>query len=107
MPATLVVIPRPTKLANGIAAVTKINGTCLKSAAHSSTDYFTTVDNLNKSRAATIPNTPLITYPNSRTKCADWVEYTTRDLNASADEAAKEFDKLGLTPKLALTTTLH
>ncbi|KAI6503945.1 putative NRPS-like protein biosynthetic cluster [Pyricularia oryzae] len=63
------------------------------------TDHFTTVDDLIRDRAATIPDTPLITYPNSRTRCADWVEYTARDLDAYADEAAKELSRLGLNPK--------
>lgn len=67
------------------------------------TDHFTTVDDLIRDRAATIPDTPLITYPNSRTRCADWVEYTARDLDAYADEAAKELSRLGLNPKVFLT----
>ncbi|TLD30841.1 hypothetical protein PspLS_01795 [Pyricularia sp. CBS 133598] len=124
MPATLVDISRPAELANSFTpVVTKINGASLRpsvngihktdsetnapsentsqsnGAAHNSTDHFTTVDDLIRDRAATIPDTPLITYPNSRTRCADWVEYTARDLDTYADEAAKELSRLGLIPK--------
>ncbi|TLD05173.1 uncharacterized protein PgNI_09153 [Pyricularia grisea] len=124
MPATLVEIPRPPELGNGIIPTSiKINEASLKQsangthqtnsetstpsknisqsngAAHNSTGHFTTVDDLIRDRAASIPDTPLITYPNSRTRCADWVEYTARDLDVYADEAAKELTRLGLIPK--------
>ncbi|TLS31171.1 hypothetical protein PpBr36_03831 [Pyricularia pennisetigena] len=103
MPATLVEIPGPAELANTIiAAASKIDDSSPSSPVNGvhKTTRFTTVDDLIRDRAATIPDTPLITYPNSRTRCADWIEYTARDLDAYADEAAKELSRLGLTPKV-------
>ncbi|KAL8377138.1 hypothetical protein RB595_008015 [Gaeumannomyces hyphopodioides] len=67
--------------------------------AHTSTAHLNCVDDLIRERASTIPDAPLITYPNSPVRCADWVEYTARDLDTFADEAAKELTGRGLMPK--------
>ncbi|KAI1340163.1 acetyl-CoA synthetase-like protein [Xylariaceae sp. FL0016] len=50
-------------------------------------------------RAETIPETPLIAYPDVVDGRSSWTEYTARDLDVFADEAAKELTNLGLTPK--------
>ncbi|KAL8341782.1 hypothetical protein RB601_005363 [Gaeumannomyces tritici] len=67
--------------------------------AHTSTTHLSCVDDLIRERASTISDAPLITYPNSAVRCAEWVEYTARDLDTFVDEAAKELTRQGLVPK--------
>lgn len=57
-----------------------------------------TINELMLQRAATIPHTALIAYPD---EAGNWVEYTAQDLDNFADEAAKELTRLGLTPKVS------
>lgn len=46
----------------------------------------------------TLPDTPLIAYPGSELGAADFVDYTAKELDQFADEAAKELASQGLTP---------
>lgn len=53
-------------------------------------------------QACTLPNTVLIGYPGSELGASDFVDYTSSDLDAFADEAAKHLAKQGLIPKVCL-----
>ncbi|KAF7563378.1 hypothetical protein G7046_g730 [Stylonectria norvegica] len=50
-------------------------------------------------QARRIPDLPLICYPSSEAAGSPWAEYTARDLDRFADEAAKGLASLGLKPK--------
>ncbi|KAF5011710.1 hypothetical protein FDECE_2170 [Fusarium decemcellulare] len=52
-------------------------------------------------QARSIPDTPLIAYPASELGASDFVNYTAKDLDAFADEAAKALAGQGLVPKAA------
>ncbi|KAJ3526856.1 hypothetical protein NM208_g10983 [Fusarium decemcellulare] len=52
-------------------------------------------------QARSIPDTPLIAYPASELGASDFVNYTAKDLDAFADEAAKALASQGLVPKAA------
>ncbi|KLU85459.1 hypothetical protein MAPG_04483 [Magnaporthiopsis poae ATCC 64411] len=82
----------PYEATNDVLA-NKANGSS-KTAAH-----IGTLDDLIRERASTTPDAALLTYPSSPVRGADWVEYTARDLDTFADEAAKELTGLGLVPK--------
>lgn len=49
-------------------------------------------------QAQTIPETPLIAYPATENGASDFVDYTARELDAFADEAARWLSKQGLQP---------
>ena len=54
-------------------------------------------------QARSIPDTPLIAYPNSRHGASDFVDYTAKQLDSFADEAAKELTRQGLRPSVRIT----
>lgn len=49
-------------------------------------------------QAQTIPETPLIAYPATENGASDFVDYTARELDAFADEAARWLSRQGLRP---------
>lgn len=51
-------------------------------------------------QAQTIPETPLIAYPASENGASDFVDYTARELDAFADEAARWLSRQGLRPSV-------
>lgn len=53
-------------------------------------------------QAQTIPDTPLIAYPASENGASDFVDYTARELDAFADEAARWLSEQGLRPSVRL-----
>lgn len=53
-------------------------------------------------KAETIPNTPLIAYPASEHGSSDLADYTAKDLDNFVDEAAKEYTRIGLLPKVRI-----
>jgi hypothetical protein len=59
------------------------------------------INDLILSKAANVPDTPLIAYPDSPNGLDNWIEYTAKDLDLYADEAAKELSHLGLKPKVS------
>lgn len=63
-------------------------------------DQINSINDLLLHKAETIPNTPLIAYPASEHSSSDLAEYTAKDLDAFVDEAAKEYTRLGLLPKV-------
>ncbi|KAI8625000.1 acetyl-CoA synthetase-like protein [Xylariaceae sp. FL1651] len=65
----------------------------------SGVDRMNSINDLILHRAEAIPNTPFITYSDSLDGRGSWVEYTARDLDIFADEAAKELTQRGLKPK--------
>lgn len=52
-------------------------------------------------QAQSIPDTPLIAYPESKLGAANFVNYSARDLDIFADEAAKALTSQGLVPKVS------
>ncbi|KAH8880847.1 acetyl-CoA synthetase-like protein [Thozetella sp. PMI_491] len=54
-------------------------------------------------RAELIPDAALISYPEAQGNGFRWIEYTARDLDAFADEVAKELSRQGLKPKARQT----
>jgi hypothetical protein len=61
-----------------------------------------TVDDLIQRRAKSHADTPLIAYPRSIRGCADFAEYTAKDLDRFADEIARGFHSQGLQPAVSL-----
>lgn len=57
-------------------------------------------------QAQSIPDTPLIAYPESTLGAADFVNYSARDLDTFADEAAKALTSQGLVPKVSRSLRL-
>ena len=55
-------------------------------------------------QAQRIPDTPLIAYPNSANGASDFVDYTAKQLDSFADEAAKELTRQGLRPSVRIFT---
>lgn len=55
-------------------------------------------------QAQSIPDTPLIAYPNSRHGASDFVDYTAKELDSFADETAKELTRQGLRPSVRRIT---
>jgi hypothetical protein len=55
-------------------------------------------------QARSIPDKPLIAYPASELGAADFENYTAKDLDAFADEAAKALASQGLIPKVKQNT---
>jgi hypothetical protein len=51
-------------------------------------------------QARSIPDTPLIAYPASELGAADFENYSARDLDTFADEAAKSLASQGLVPRV-------
>ena len=51
-------------------------------------------------QARSIPDTALIAYPATELGAADFVNYSARDLDTFADEAAKALASQGLVPKV-------
>lgn len=49
-------------------------------------------------QARSIPDTPLLAYPRSELGAADFAEYTSKQLDSFADEAAKHLQSQGLQP---------
>jgi hypothetical protein len=66
--------------------------------AASKIDSINSINDLIVYQAQTIPNTPLIAY--SEHGSNSYVDYTAKDLDQFADEAAKELSGLGLRPKV-------
>ncbi|KAM5344199.1 hypothetical protein ACJ41O_012736 [Fusarium nematophilum] len=62
-------------------------------------DKINSVNDFIVHQAQTIPDTPLIAYPASELGAADFVNYTAKDLDVFADEAAKLLASQGLVPK--------
>jgi hypothetical protein len=64
--------------------------------ARSSLTKISTINELLINRADTIPDTPLVAYPASARGSRDYVNYTAKDLDRFADEAAIKLTALGL-----------
>ena len=67
-------------------------------AAGSRPDKINSINDFILHQAQNIPDTPLIAYPRSEHGCSDWADYTAKDLDRFADEAAKELTALSLRP---------
>lgn len=65
-------------------------------------DQINSINDLILHKAETIPNTPLIAYPASDHGSSDLADYTAKELDAFVDEAAKEYTRLGLLPKVSI-----
>lgn len=57
-------------------------------------------------QAHTLPNTTLIGYPGSELGASDFVDYTARELDTFADEAAKHLARRGLVPRVIPSTSV-
>ncbi|MCJ1445536.1 MAG: hypothetical protein MMC23_006041 [Stictis urceolatum] len=57
------------------------------------------INELLVNRAVTIPDKPLLAYPTNGHDSGNYLEYTANDLDCFADEAAKRYTVLGLSPK--------
>lgn len=57
-------------------------------------------------QAQSIPDTPLIAYPASELGASDFENYSAKDLDDLADEAAKALASQGLAPKVRRTLPL-
>lgn len=57
-----------------------------------------TVDDLLFYRGQITPGLPLVAYPATARGTSDYIHYTASDLNRFANEGAKKFSSIGLTP---------
>lgn len=67
------------------------------------TDTINSINDFILHQAQSIPDTPLIAYPGSKLGAADFVNYSAKDLDIFADEAAKALSSQGLVPKVRHT----
>jgi hypothetical protein len=61
-----------------------------------------TIDDLLFSRRQTIPDVPLVAYPDAVKGKAEYAHYTARDLDRFADHGALKYTSMGLKPKACL-----
>ncbi|CAM1507739.1 Fc.00g045870.m01.CDS01 [Cosmosporella sp. VM-42] len=74
----------------------------------SSTTYSEGINSINDfliHQARTIPDVPLICYPATDSTGSEWAEYTAKDIDGFADEAAKDLSSQGLIPKAKRSTS--
>lgn len=64
---------------------------------------YITLNDLLRSRAATIPDAPILGYPVTDRGCSDYIYYTTKDLDRLADGAASVLVRNGLSPNVSRT----
>lgn len=60
------------------------------------------INDLIVNQAHLMPDLPLIAYPATEYGTADFTEYTARELDLYADEAAKHLSQQGLKPTVSL-----
>lgn len=66
-------------------------------------DKINSITDFIRYQARNIPDTPLIAYPSSEHGASDFVDYTAKELDAFADEAAKWLVAQGLKPTVGLS----
>lgn len=59
-----------------------------------------TINDLLVQRARSMPDVRLLAYPATARGVDDYLHYTARDLDRFADEAAKKYIDMGITPKV-------